>query len=253
MVTEKSLINDFEIKISHSYNMEKLQQQWSSIQEGQNVPFFLTWSWISCWLETYRPEVVIVSAEYENKIVAIGLFTCSIQIRHGFIKSCQYRLHQMGDPLLDQIWMEYNDFICVDKYRVSAVNACIQALQKSEEKWDEIILSMMSTSRANDIQNVIGDSHVMLTNPCYASNLDSVKGDNPQYLATLTPNTRYQINRSIRLYQKLHGEIKYVFAKNTDEALELFHEAGKYHILRWQDSGFNNKEFVSFHENLIKK
>ena len=253
MITGKSLINDFEIEISHGYNIEELQQQWLCVQEeGQSVPFFLTWSWISCWLNTYNPDLVVISASYKNQIVAIGLFTCSTQVRHGLIKSCQYRLHQMGDPLLDQIWMEYNDFICIDKYRVAAVNACIQALQQSENNWDEIILSMVSMSRADDIRKTVKDARILFSNPCYCENLDDIKGENPQYLSTLTANTRYQIRYSIRLYQQLHGEIEYKFAKNVDEALALFHEAGKYHVLRWEDSGFKNKQFIMFHENLIK-
>ena len=127
MVTGKRLIDSFEIEISHSYNIEELRQQWLLIQEGQDVPFFLTWSWISSWLETYNPDLTVISARYKDKIVAIGLFTCSTQIRHGFVKARQYRLHQMGDPLLDQIWMEYNDFICIDEYREAAVNACLKA------------------------------------------------------------------------------------------------------------------------------
>jgi len=251
MVIGKSLINGFEVEISHSFNIEELQQQWLFIQEGQSLPFFLTWSWISCWLEAYNPKLVIISARYKNQIVAIGLFTCSTQIRHGFVKSHQYRLHQMGDPLLDQIWMEYNDFVCIDKYRVAAVNACIQAIQQSESNWDEIILSMITKSRAGNIQKAISGSHILLTSQSYSKNLDSIKGKNPQYLATLNSNTRYQIRRSIRLYQQLHGEIEYEFAQNTEEALALFHEAGKYHVLRWKDSGFKNKQFILFHENLI--
>ena len=253
MVTGKSLINDFEVEISHSYNIEDLQQQWLFIQEGQNLPFFLTWSWISCWLDVYSPNLVIISARYKNQIVAIGLFTCSTQFRHGFVKSRQYRLHQMGDPLLDQIWMEYNDFICIDKYRVAAVNACIQTLQRSDSNWDEIILSMISTSRAGHIQKAISGSHILFTNQCFSKNLDSIKGKQKQYLATLNSNTRYQIRRSIRLYQQSYGEIEYQFAQDIEEALALFHEAGKYHVLRWEDSGFKNKQFILFHENLIKK
>ena len=252
MVTGKRLIDGFEIEISRGYNLEELKQQWQLIQQGQCLPFFLTWSWISCWLETYNPDLVIVSAMHEDRVVAIGLFTCSTQVRHGFIRSQQYRLHQMGDTLLDQIWMEYNDFICVDKYRIPAVNACIQALQQTEDRWDEIILSMISTSRAEQIQKVIGGSHILLTNPCYSKDLEAIEGENPQYLATLNPNTRYQISRSIRLYEELHGEINYQLAQNVEEALALFHEAGKYHVLRWSDSGFNNKDFILFHENLIK-
>jgi hypothetical protein len=252
MVTGKSFINGFEVEISHSYSIEELQQKWLFIQEGQNLPFFLTWSWISCWLETYSPDLIIISARYEDQIVAIGLFTYVTKIRHGIVRSHQYRLHQMGDPLLDQIWMEYNDFICVDTYRVAAVNACIQALQQNDDNWDEIILSMVTATRAGEIQKAISGCHILLTNPCYSKNLDNIKGDNLQYLDTLNSNTRYQIRRSIRLYQQLHGEIKFKVAQDADEALAFFHEAGEYHKLRWEDSGFKNKQFILFHENLIK-
>ena len=86
-------------------------------------------------------------------------------------------------------------------------------------------------------------SKILLTNPCYSKNLDDIKGKDPQYISTLTSNTRYQIRRSVRLYQQLHGKIEYKFAKNTREALALFHEAGEYHVLRWEDSGFKNKQF----------
>ncbi len=252
MVTGRSVIDSFEIEISHGYNIEELQQQWLLIEEGQDVPFFLTWSWISSWLETYSPDLTVISARYTDKVVAMGLFTCSTQIRHGFVKAKQYRLHQMGDPLLDQIWMEYNDFICVDEYREAAVNACLKALQESENKFDEIVLSMISTSRADHIKKAISGSQILLTNPCYSKNLASIQGEDPQYISTLNSNTRYQIRRSIRLYEKLHGKIEYTFAQNEKEALAMFKEAGEYHVLRWEDSGFKNKQFVRFHENLIK-
>ena len=101
MVTGKGFINDFEVEISHSYNIDELQQQWLFIQQGQSLPFFLTWSWISCWLDVYSPNLVIISARHKNQIVALGLFTCSTQIRHGFVKSRQYRLHQMKESSKD--------------------------------------------------------------------------------------------------------------------------------------------------------
>jgi len=252
MVTGKCLIDNFEVEISHGYNIEELRQQWLLIQEGQDVPFFLTWSWISSWLETYTPDLTVISARYKDKVIAIGLFTCSTQVRHGFVKARQYRLHQMGDPLLDQIWMEYNDFICVDEYREAAVNACLKALQESENKFDEIILSMISASRASRIQKAINGSQILLTNPCYSKNLGNIQGEDPQYISTLNSNTRYQIRRSMRLYEQLHGEVEYTFAQGVVEALAMFKEAGEYHTLRWDDSGFKNKQFVRFHENLIK-
>lgn len=252
MASFKKRINGYEVEVANGYEYEKLQELWLSVQLKQDLPFFLTWSWISCWIKTYSPEIVVVSARWENKIVAIGLFTRSVDSRHGFIKSRQYRLHQMGDRLLDQIWMEYNDFICHSDHRVAAVNACLQCLQQSDNEWDEIVLSMMSESRARQVMSEINNAHVLFSNPCYSVNLHAIKQDNKSYLSTLTQNTRYQIRRSMRLYEKLHGSLKYELAQDSEQAIELFKEAGNYHVLRWDDSGYKNRRFIQFHENLIK-
>ncbi len=242
-------IDNYDIVISHGYDFESLKEQWLRIQSNQDLPFFLTWSWVSCWLETYNPEVVLVTALFENNPAAIGLLTCSEENRHGFVKSRQYRLHQMGDPLLDQIWMEYNDFISRPEHKISAVNACITGLMNHDYEWDEIIISMMSDKRAKDISSHIPNTHIIATNPCYAVNLQNIESD---YLSSLSANTRYQIRRSIRLYLKLHGDLKLSRAQNKQEALDFFLEAKKYHIKRWPDSGYKNNRFIQFHENLIK-
>ncbi len=245
-------IDGYCIKIAHDYNLEELENQWISIQGNQDIPFFLTWSWISCWLKTYNPEIIVVSALYEDQIVAIGLFTRSNEGRHGFVSSHQYRLHQMGDPLLDQIWMEYNDFICDSKHKVNVVNACLKALMESSNEWDEIVLSMMSESRTKEISHIIPDTQIIAENPCYALDLQQLQKTNTDYLSLLKANTRYQIRRSMRLYEKLHGELVLTVAQNEAEAQQFFLEAKSYHIARWDDSGYKNNQFILFHQNLIK-
>ncbi len=252
MTSSKIRINEYEVNITQGYQVEELEKHWSRIQKYQDVPFFLTWSWIASWLKTYSPEIVVVTASFETDIVAIGLFTLSVENRHGFVKSRQYRLHQMGDPLLDQIWMEYNDFICINGHRESAVNACLLALQQSSDDWDEIVLSMMSSSRADEIRPVIKNCRVVLRNPSYATNLQELESDQG-YLKSLNANTRYQIRRSIRIYEKSHGKVDFVCAKTTREALDFFHLAGGFHRERWLDSGYKNPEFIQFHENLIEQ
>lgn len=244
-------INNYEVEISHGYIFEQLENQWLDIQNKQDVPFFLTWAWISCWLKTYSPDILVVSASFKGELVSIGLLTQSIEKRHGVLKSRQFRLHQMGDQLLDQIWMEYNDFISYTEHRVPAVNACIEALKQSLHNWDEIIISMMEASRGRDVQSKMKNCHTLLRTPSYTTKIDSLsKGNN--YLSSLKSNTRYQITRSLRLYKDLHGEINLTPAESTSEALDFFSIAGEYHKQRWSDSGFKNPKFILFHENLIK-
>lgn len=243
--------NGYIIEISTTQPIESLKTIWLQLETKNSVPFFLTWHWISCWIKTYNPNLICISASFQNKIVAIGLFTNSLEKRHKIIHSEQLRLHQMGNILMDQIWMEYNDFICEKEHQIDAVNACLHILQLKEIFWDEIIISMMSHSRAENITASQAFSKIEYYKPAYAVNLSEIRNSGQEYLQLLTKNTRYQVRRSIRLYEKKYGVLKLSQAKHKEEALEFFLEAGKLHVQRWEDSGFKNKEFIQFHKNLI--
>jgi len=232
--------------------LNKLKHDWLKIQESRQVPFFLTWAWISAWIQTFDPEYIVVTAEYDNEVVAIALLTYSSEYRHRWVYSKQLRLHQIGDHTMDQIWMEYNDFLCTPEHQLAATNACLKALQHEIFEWDEIVLSMMSLSRGIQVANSFEQAFLPVHRPCYAANLKAIRSSGKSYLQSLRANTRYQIRRSIRQYKRQYGELDLQQARNSDEALEFFREAGPFHMARWYDSGYKNERFVHFHENLIR-
>jgi hypothetical protein len=252
MTPVKIGINGYIVKISYDYIFEHLQKDWLSIQRDRSLPFFLTWTWISCWIKTYMPKIIVVRACWQGEVVAIGLLTQSIERRNGFIRSRQYRLHQVGDQSHDQIWIEYNDFITIDEHTNASINACLLALQTTLDKWDEILISMITASRAKKIQADIRNGHIISRIPTYVTEFENI-ANGGDYVSSLKSNTRYQINRSIRLYEERYGKLGLNSASTTEEALYLFHAAGKFHIKRWVDSGYKNPDFIQFHENLIKK
>ncbi len=244
--------NGYQISVSTKLDMETLKQSWQRLENCNPMPFFLTWQWLSCWIKTYLPDVIVVSATHQGHVVAIGLFTSSLEIRYGLIRARQLRLHQLGNIKMDQIWMEYNDFICDSRHKTDAVDACFKVLQRDEFDWDEIVLSMLPCSRAEYILSSKPLAHIGLRNSCYGVDLTRMRGSNPDYLQNLTANTRYQIRRSIRLYENKYGALQLSKAGTPGEAREFLHDAGKFHMARWPDSGFTNHYFVEFHENLIR-
>jgi hypothetical protein len=241
----------YRVAITDQVDISQLKHDWLSIEHHQELPFFLTWEWIECWLTSYEPRLIVVKANVNDSVVALGLFTLSSEHRHKFVDSRQLRLNQVGDPLQDQIWMEYNDFIADSDHKSEAVNICLKAMF-SLTNWDEIILSMMSQPRAQEILEIIPGAFRTISNPCYRVNLASLRQQNISYLASLSANTRHQINRSIRLYEKQYGKIFMQHASDMEQAIDLFHEAGIFHLHRWDDSGYNNPLFIRFHENLIR-
>lgn len=245
-------LDDYTIEISKVQSIDHLKQDWIALEHDNKPPFFLSWYWMSCWFECYQPELTTVIASKHQQVVAMGLFTASTEIRHGFIRSHQWRLHQTGISSQDQIWMEFNDFLCHEVEKPSVVNACLKSLSSAEFRWDEIIMSMMPASRAATLAETIAGAYIDSRSPCFSVDLFSIRENKKKYLNTLSANTRHQINRSLRLYEKDYGPLKLIRAETTHQALEYFHQAGEYHCKRWQDSGYKNPEFIAFHERLIK-
>lgn len=252
MPTQNINIDNYSIQISPSIDLETLKRDWTAIQKLEDVPFFLTWSWVNIWLKTYNPKKLVVTARFGEEVVAIGLFTFSNNRSLYSIKTRQLRLHQTGDSQMDQIWMEYNDFLCTSEHRTLAVNACLKALRIMNTDWDELVISMMTLSRGSEVVESNDTASIYIRRPCYTCNLQSIRDQDNHYLQSLTSNTRYQIRRSIRQYEKLHGELSLQVARDQQQALDFFQQAGPFHLARWEDSGYKNKLFIDFHRNLIR-
>ncbi len=244
-------LNGYKIEVSSTTSIESIKNHWKILENNNTVPFFLTWNWISTWIKTYSPKLITVSASFNNHIVAIGLFTESKEVRHNIIWSNQLRLHQTGNQAMDQIWIEYNDFICEKEHQLTAVNTCLEVLNSSDFRWDEIVISMMPEKRATKVADALRVHISDNITPGYIANLDNVRRQKLTYLQSLSANTRYQVRKSIKIYEGKFGPLKLIAASNKEEALSHFHDCAGYHIKKWNDSGYKNPYFTQFHQNLI--
>ena len=229
-----------------------LEDEWQSLEQMQALPFFLSWAWVKNWLECYNPKIFRVTVRKDQQTSAIGLFTLSIQKRHYFIRSRQLRLNQTGNPHEDQIWVEFNDVICHPDYTDEARDACLQALLSSDLPFDEIVFSMAVDETIKKIHENYPKALVTEYIPGYRTNFEGIS-DKSTFLDSLSSNTRYQVRRAIRLYEKQFGHVSINQASSIDEALNFFQQAGQFHLSRWHDSGFKNPDFVKFHEQLIQQ
>ena len=242
------------IDISPLSDLTQLKSTWLKLEAKNNgLSFFHSWEWIETWLHTYNPEVLLVSAQYEGKTVALGLFGKSQEIRHHIVKSNQIRLFQTGDQQEDQIWVEFNDFLCHPDHREEASKACLNTLLSDKYRFDEVVISMILKSRAESLLQNFNHTRISLSAPAYKTNLQLLSANKGRYLDSLSRNTRYQINHSKKKYDTLYGTLKLSFAKNITQAFQYWNEAGELHIKRWHDSGFHNPKFVSFHKEYMMK
>jgi len=249
------LVNStYRIDIDEKPDPHELKSIWLELEAKNNkLSFFHSWQWLETWLHIYTPNILLISAKYGEETVALGLFGKSRETRHHIIKSNKISLLQTGNPTEDQIWVEFNDFLCHPDHLEKATSACISALLSHETKYDEIVISMMKESRARSLLDNFNHTHISLSAPVFSTNLKPISDAGKHYLDSLSRNTRYQINRSSKKYESLYGTLQLTFAEDTEQAFQYWEEAGKLHTQRWRDSGFRNPNFVSFHKNFILK
>lgn len=240
------------IDISEQPDLGRLKTAWHELEDDNNeLSFFHSWPWLETWLQVYKPRVLLVSAKYDGRTVALGLFGRSQETRHYIVKSNQLRLFQTGDQQQDQIWVEFNDFLCQPDHLEEATKACLNALLSSKYQCDEIVISMIEKSRAESLLNTFNHASTDLSTPTYKTNLQQLSAKAGHYLDSLNRNTRYQINHSKKIYENRYGTLKLSFASNITQALLYWEQAAELHIKKWHDSGFKNPEFVSFHKELM--
>ena len=90
----------------------------------------------------------------------------------------------------------------------------------------------------------------------FGIDLTPFQSSDPKFIDGLSKNTRYQIRRSLRLYEE-RGELEFRVAQSAEEASLFLSEAGKYHQLRWGGEGdqsvLEGSAYSDFHNSLIKK
>lgn len=234
----------------------ELQAEWEALESRAACTCFLSWQWLGHWLQVYKPQAQVLRVTDGDRLVGLGLIVESEERRHGLLRSRCLRLHQTGSKVLDQIWIEYNGFLAEQGREQEVSTACLRFLVNNQQSWDEFIVGAIDTDEADFYAETMGlHKYVRWEAPCYGVNLEQLRRTGQCYLDILSRNTRYQIRRSHRLYEK-RGPVELVRPDNLEEALAVFDHIGPRHLERWgcgpDQSGFANPDFVRFHRAMIE-
>lgn len=237
--------------------MPELKRDWQDLERRSRPSVFLSWQWIGVWLAVYKPSGRLLRVYDGDRLVGACIVVNAVERRHGLLKSRSLRLHQTGQPFEDQIWIEYNGVLAESAYEREVTRCCLQYLCGQDEQWEEWVIGAIDAQDADFYASTSGLSkHVRWEAPCYGVDLTQLDARQQHYLATLTGNTRYQIRRSMRLYQE-RGGLRLSRPESLDEALRAFDGIGPRHLARWGDgkneSGFANPDFVRFHRTMIEQ
>ncbi len=236
----------------------ELQQDWLRLEERVLPSFFLSWDWISVWLDVYRPAAHVLRVEAGGTLCALALLVRGRERRHlGMLRSRTLRLHQTGRQRDDQIWIEYNGMLVARSDRARVYPGAMRYLLEHYPGWDELIVGAMARE---DVDLMARGSplwvHELWGAPCYGVDLAALRRAGTDYLGSLSRNTRYQIRRSERRYRAM-GNLELESSESVSACLRDFDALGPLHLARWgaqrNQSGYANERFVAFHRELIRR
>jgi len=244
---------DYRVSVAPLLDSDSLKTDWLALQSRSKPPFFLSWLWISCWLDSYSPNALVLRVtQSSGQLIALGIFVTQAQHRHKLLRSNVALLHQTGLAHEDQIWVEYNGLLTLPGHETSALALAVKTLQQ-QDFCDEVHLSMLQSAHVEKLSSLLSGVHVEYQVAGFQTDLKSLRDQSEKVIESLSSNSRHQVRRSLRLYEEAYGKAKIVPAQSAEDAVAMFHEAGEWHRSRWADSGYNNRDFVMFHETLIKR
>ncbi len=234
-------------------NLPEIAQIWQEL-EHKSTSFFLSWSWMGTWLMTLsQPIHAFVFYRTDNVHQPIGICVAGEVAMSGFGVGCkQLYLNQSGKQPLDQAWIEYNDILAAEQDIQACRNAWILYCF-NHETIDCVIINTSPTASQHWSNNGLFKIDQEIVQG-FAKHLIPEFVDLHTLLSSFSKNRRAQIKRAIRYIETQYGEI--VITKHVgQEALEHIQPLGELHKSRWEDSefgsGFDNPNFVDFHQELL--
>lgn len=235
-----------------------LELEWRALENKVHPEFFLSWTWVSTWLESYEPNVSVLKVFKKDNLIGLALVTSSKASRHTVMSFNSLQFQETGDSVKDQIWIEYNGILASSAVQSVVWELVLNSVPRLYPANDELVLGAID-KKCRDLLVRLDTSfgiHEIWRSYGYGVDLEKLRSANQAYLSSLSKNTRHQINRALRLYQN-RGTLRLLKADSLEESLDYFKLMAPLHIKRWGnkagESGFSNKYFVQFHENLIKK
>lgn len=237
----------------------RVEQCWRALQDYCPHHYFLSWGWISTWLNSLplEQDVRLIAGFVDEKPILAFFAGTTIQ-KHAMLRSHIASLNSTGNPYFDKIYIEYNAVLAHPQIKLDFewfLRAC------REIPWDELRLPGLSaqfTSQLGNLHENPEKYNVVIEEipPAFYIDLGKVRQKNMDYLGLLSANKRSQIRRSIKEYEK-DGPIEITEAQTAQEALLFLERLAEYHQKEWQQRGkngaFSNDYFFRFHRNLISQ
>jgi len=245
---------------------KEIVKMWRRVEKVANPSIFQSSVWISAWLDTLSDfdalegKSNLLEITINNQPAGIGLISENSVKRKIIINTKALFLNSSGTKDYDSITIEHNGFLLCEEYKKEIINTIMNYLYSSVENWEELYIDGISDSKQELLLKDMAElCHLNIktrdTKKYFYIDLMDIPSNGEDYLASLSSNTRYQIRRSVREYEKT-GKITIINAKNQEELEAYFRRMVDIHQKYWEGKNkpgaFGSDFQLLFHKKLIK-
>jgi CelD/BcsL family acetyltransferase involved in cellulose biosynthesis len=217
--------------------LDATAEEWNELlNASQANTIFLTWEWMTTWLDTVYPDAhicIIMVRDSKGQLVAVAPFYFSELRLLGTIKyKC---LRVIGDC---QSGAEYGDVIVRTGFEKSAMSVVSQALMDNKKQWDCIFFTNVPgwTDASQRITNMCSQQKFIIHERTIKFSMSSIPETHDAFLKSLSRNRRKQIKEKTHQLEKRH-DVEFVSCAPPEELPELLSHLFELHRKRWESVG----------------
>jgi CelD/BcsL family acetyltransferase involved in cellulose biosynthesis len=217
--------------------LDAYAHEWNALlSSSRSNTVFLTWEWISAWLEAVYPEAklfAVVVRDGDGQLIALAPFYRSELHLLGLVKyKC---LRMIGDC---QCGGEYADIITRDGWDDVAMLSVMQALLKHPDIWDCIWVCNVAgwTNALERFRCVSGKLGLFLHQCAHAFATVKLPETHEAYLSGFSKKRRGYVNRETRQLHASHG-VELIRCGSQDQLPEQLSHLFELHRKHWESIG----------------
>lgn len=214
-----------------------LSFEWNELlSSSQANTIFLTWEWVSAWLEAVFPDAplfVVAVRDAKGRLIAIAPFYRSDLHLLGLVKYKCLRI--IGDG---QSGAEYGDVIIRCGFEDVAMTFVMRELIKHDDVWDCIYIPNMAgwTGAQERFSRVCEQLGLYMHELIRKFSTVKLPDTHEAYLKLLSRDGRKQIRRRTRRLKELH-DVELVYCDCQSKLPQLLSSLFVLHRRRWESVG----------------
>jgi CelD/BcsL family acetyltransferase involved in cellulose biosynthesis len=219
--------------------LEALAGEWNDLLfSSPACSVFLTWEWITAWLETIRPDArlfVVVVRDEQGRLAAVGPFYQAACTLVGLLEYSALRI--LGDAVSGS---EYGNIIARRDVEQDATIAVLSFLADHTGSWDLIWLPGMGPTAhaARSLQAAARHTGFAFRTREAEFARIRLPGSFEAYLNGLPAKIRYQMRRGLEKLEQQHAGILENCGKK-DALRPSLEDLFALHRSRWQERGMS--------------